>query len=612
MANLSPFPKMYFTGSDGLPLVGGKLYSYAGGTSTPKDTYTDSTGVTPNTNPIILNSRGEASVWLETGKYKFTLKDSNDVDIWTVDNISQAFESENISIIDSGGYYVGSNVEAALQESAVFVQSGSGAITRTKTEKMRDFISVKDFGALGNGSRDDTADIQAAINAADATGTNLFFPAGTYIVSSTGLLIDGTSAGTVGFYGAGMDATIIKNASGNVLRIKGEKASFSDMTFWSAGGGDTITQTGILAQANFDRVTVIQEGNGYSLFSNATHEYIEVRWTNCMLQHKTTATVPGFNLVSAGGDINDNVWQDCRALYSGNYFFWIESTGTNWQYHNQFKNINFEVCTGGGIKLISNINYEISNCANWDAQLVGPILKDFYDMTANASSYTCIGKIYNCGRWAGVNDTGIYDIDLPNSGLGGGTIIENCRAASAGADAFEANLRDGSTILIGNPSTFAASNTAGARWLSDDGFAFGDATGANTLDDYEEGTFTPVVIGVTSAGTGTYTAQVGRYTKIGNRVFFSITLGWSAHSGTGNTRITGLPFTTNATAGNNPAIATYCDGLTLNANSLLMATMPAAQTYINLLQNTTGGGSAAFVAIDASVTTVSLAGHYEV
>ena len=56
-------------------------------------------------------------------------------------------------------------------------------------------------------------------------------------------------------------------------------------------------------------------------------------------------------------------------------------------------------------------------------------------------------------------------------------------------------------------------------------------------------TFTPVLIGVSSAGAGTYTAQVGRYTKVYNLVYYYIYLAWSAHSGTGNMRITGLPYT---------------------------------------------------------------------
>ena len=89
MASLSPAPKLQFFGTDGLPLVGGKLYTYAAGTTTPIATYTDNTGNTSNTNPVILDSAGQASVWLSDAvNYKYTLKDADDVLLFTVDYVS--------------------------------------------------------------------------------------------------------------------------------------------------------------------------------------------------------------------------------------------------------------------------------------------------------------------------------------------------------------------------------------------------------------------------------------------------------------------------------------------------------------------------------------------
>lgn len=89
MASLSPTPKLQFFGTDGLPLVGGKLYTYAAGTTTPLASYTDHTGNTANTNPVILDSNGEADVWLpETTSYKYVLKDADDVTLYTVDYVS--------------------------------------------------------------------------------------------------------------------------------------------------------------------------------------------------------------------------------------------------------------------------------------------------------------------------------------------------------------------------------------------------------------------------------------------------------------------------------------------------------------------------------------------
>jgi len=95
MSTLAPTPKLQFFDANGAPLVGGKLYTYEAGSTTPLATYTDSTGVSANTNPIILDSRGEANVWLGAASYKFTLYDSANVLIWTVDNINGgAFASD--------------------------------------------------------------------------------------------------------------------------------------------------------------------------------------------------------------------------------------------------------------------------------------------------------------------------------------------------------------------------------------------------------------------------------------------------------------------------------------------------------------------------------------
>jgi hypothetical protein len=88
MAILSPSPKLQFFDANGNPLVGGKLYTYAAGTTTPLASYTDSSGGTANANPIILDSRGEANVWLASGTaYKFVLQSAASATIWTVDNI---------------------------------------------------------------------------------------------------------------------------------------------------------------------------------------------------------------------------------------------------------------------------------------------------------------------------------------------------------------------------------------------------------------------------------------------------------------------------------------------------------------------------------------------
>ena len=133
MASLTPAPVSQFFDANGNPLAGGKLYTYATGTTTPLATYTARAGAA-NTNPVILNYRGEANVWLGNALYTFTLKNAFDETIWTVDGIGN-------------------------------VTTG--------------FFNVMDYGAVGNGIADDTAAFKATLVAATAGGV-IYAPAGSY------------------------------------------------------------------------------------------------------------------------------------------------------------------------------------------------------------------------------------------------------------------------------------------------------------------------------------------------------------------------------------------------------------------------------------------------
>jgi hypothetical protein len=159
------------------------------------------------------------------------------------------------------------------------------------------------------------------------------------------------------------------------------------------------------------------------------------------------------------------------------------------------------------------------------------------------------------------------------------------------------------TIGVGNatPSTSGAGITFPATQSA--------STDANTLDDYEEGTFSPTVIGTSTAGTASYGGQVGRYTKVGNRVLFSVELLWSGGTGSGNLRITGLPFTSNATG--NPVPAIGIGDIALTASNTAFAYVLNNATTLVMRQSPVGGGSASAVAYDVAGE-ITLTGHYEV
>ena len=115
----------FFTNS-GVILSGGKLYTYAAGTTTPAATFTSSSGNTNHTNPIILDSAGRVpggEIWLSSLPYKFLIKDSNDVLIGTYDNISgigaASYQVNNFT--GTGSQMIFTLSAASLGENITFV-----------------------------------------------------------------------------------------------------------------------------------------------------------------------------------------------------------------------------------------------------------------------------------------------------------------------------------------------------------------------------------------------------------------------------------------------------------------------------------------------------------
>ena len=127
MAVVTPTAKAQFIDAAGIPLAGGFLYTYEAGTTTPQATYTDSTGATANSNPIVLDSRGEANIWLGSANYKFKLTDANGTEIWTVDNI--AAPSTALSPVFSSNVTISANTSGPA---LLVTQTGAGAAIRVQ------------------------------------------------------------------------------------------------------------------------------------------------------------------------------------------------------------------------------------------------------------------------------------------------------------------------------------------------------------------------------------------------------------------------------------------------------------------------------------------------
>jgi hypothetical protein len=207
MANLSPPPKLQFFDANGVPLVGGKLYSYAAGTTTPLATYTSSAETTFNTNPIILNSRGEAEVWLGSPLYKFKLTTTADVEIWTVDNIGSITSLQ----LATGASKIGYKFPANL------------TVVRSVQTVLQEGLSIGDFDSspnLNNGVYDATLAMQRLAAECAANGFVGKLPAGKFSISGQ-VTFDEQSSAVVSdrrgsLRGAGIAQTEIKAQSNGV------------------------------------------------------------------------------------------------------------------------------------------------------------------------------------------------------------------------------------------------------------------------------------------------------------------------------------------------------------------------------------------------------------
>jgi len=240
--SILPPPKMTFLDSAGVPLSGGKVYSYEPGSSTPKDTYTDSTGDTANANPVILDSRGEADIWL-SGLTKIVLKDSNDVEIYTVDNVSSQPATGTATLTDwlttgvtptyvsatqftvptdvTGTFQVGRRVKCVVSAGTIY-----GTITASEYTTLTTVTVVIDTGALDNGLTTADVGLLASINDAlpkikylvtDGTATDNAASIGQLQGGAFSYIAD---TGTADVYVADLVPAITAYTTGMEIRVK--------------------------------------------------------------------------------------------------------------------------------------------------------------------------------------------------------------------------------------------------------------------------------------------------------------------------------------------------------------------------------------------------------
>jgi hypothetical protein len=192
---LAPTPVAHFQNTNGTACSGCKLFTYSAGTNTKLATYTNSGGGTANVNPIILNSRGEANIWIASGTaYKFTLSPSTDSDppsnsIWTVDQISNpalgTMASQNANAVAITGGTIAGVTFSTATITAPTVTGGTftgGSFFPTMTTKTTDYTVA-------------TGDCSSTLLLNGAAQFTLTFPIATVTAHCRVDVIDGDSRG---------------------------------------------------------------------------------------------------------------------------------------------------------------------------------------------------------------------------------------------------------------------------------------------------------------------------------------------------------------------------------------------------------------------------------
>lgn len=293
MSSLAPTLRQRFFDQNGEPLVAGLLYTYVAGSAIPLATYTDETELTPNTNPIVLDSNGECDLWLGTTAYKFILKDSLGVTQWTVDSVLPA---------TSGGGGGGGGMTSLNGD---IVAIGTGSVTATIQAGVVDNSKMADMPDLTlKGNISGSASAPFDLTASEAT---------TLLNAMVG------DSGAGGMKGLAPAPLAGDAASGKFLKADGTWQSpppggitslTTDVVASGSGAAAATIQAGVVSNSKLANIPA-QRIKGNNTLSSAAPLDLTPAQINAMLP-VVTDTLNGLAPLSGGGTTNflraDGTW----------------------------------------------------------------------------------------------------------------------------------------------------------------------------------------------------------------------------------------------------------------------------------------------------------------
>lgn len=231
-----------------------------------------------------------------------------------------------------------------------FLPSGTGAQGRTVLSKLREFVSVKDFGALGDGVSNDAAAIQTALNWVIANDKALYFPEGVYLISGgdaglTNSRIEPTigDGDSIVMFGAGPGKTIIKEKSGDTLAY----GAFHMMLYFNVGASETVNNL-IIRDMTFDK-NGASNGAPPSLYTweqshiiGAATSLASGRIRYALFENIEMLDKVGGGIVLMQGNVDNAVIRNCHARNFSDLF----GERGDFEFQAHVEKLDVQSCTG--------------------------------------------------------------------------------------------------------------------------------------------------------------------------------------------------------------------------------------------------------------------------